>query len=42
VRDTIAWDADRGNEADRGCGLDPDRERELLAAWNGRADHGPI
>lgn len=33
VRDTIAWDADRGEEAARPCGLRPAEERDLLAAW---------
>jgi 2'-hydroxyisoflavone reductase len=41
VRDTIAWDADRGEEAERGCGLEPIRESELIAAWRRRTEHGP-
>ena len=36
VRDTQAWDSAAGPDADRACGLAPDRERELLAAWRQR------
>lgn len=33
VRDTLAWDATQPPDALRPSGLHPDRERELLAAW---------
>lgn len=36
VRDTLAWDRERG-EPELQAGLDAARERELLAAWEARA-----
>ena len=33
VADVLAWDRARGPDAARPNGLDPDRERELIAAW---------
>ena len=36
IRDTTAWDVARGPETKRKVGLEPERERELLAAWKAR------
>lgn len=33
VRDTLAWDAGRPDDAPRPAGITPERERKLLAAW---------
>lgn len=33
IRDTLAWDATQRSDTPRPCGLHPERERELLAAW---------
>ena len=37
VRDTLAWDGSRGEDADRACGLAREREAELLTAWRRRS-----
>ncbi len=36
VADTLAWDRERPQTWPMGAGLDPDRERTLLAAWHAR------
>jgi hypothetical protein len=36
VRDTLAWDDDRGAPWPLKAGLSTERERELLAAWRAR------
>ncbi len=33
IRETLAWDATQPPDAPRPCGLHPERERDLLAAW---------
>jgi 2'-hydroxyisoflavone reductase len=40
VRDTLTWDRSLGEDADRACGLSPEREAELLAAWPTRSGSG--
>lgn len=40
VRDTLSWDGSRGDDVARGCGLPPEREAELLAAWRQRPAAG--
>lgn len=37
IRDTLAWDAGRPPGTERKAGMDPERERELLALWHQRA-----
>jgi 2'-hydroxyisoflavone reductase len=40
VHDTLAWD--RAHEGRRECGLSPEQERELLAAWRSRGSVDPV
>lgn len=39
ARDTLAWEADRDDEAGTGAGISQEREEELLRIW--RAGNGP-
>jgi 2'-hydroxyisoflavone reductase len=38
IRDTLAWDQTRPVDIKRGAGLDPQKEKELLAEWHERSD----